>query len=104
VEKTTKITIRVADGTPDGEPRVVDAVVFGVWAAHAVFRLDGQRTNKWTVSHIPTGLRIPRDGYKKDALAVALRLADEVNPKTFNGVMRAKYRIAQICNERGLIP
>lgn len=63
------ITIRTAEGM-----REITAVVFGEWAAHNC--LGG-----WHVTHVPTGLCIPRtDLTEYQARRIALKLS-EVVPK-----------------------
>lgn len=55
-------------------PTEVEAVVTGEWAVHR----DATFEDEWTVTHVPTGLRIPRYMTRQEAVELCRRLADEV--------------------------
>lgn len=65
-----KITIPIMGGAALG----VDADVTGEWAVHESVSFP----DEWHVTHVPTGLKIPRDLTRKEADALASRLSRDM--------------------------
>ena len=75
------VPIRIRDGFRD----VTAVAVHGAWAVH---RCVDSPYREWTITHVPSGLRIPPVHTellnKRKAIEVARRIADEIKiPKRF---------------------
>lgn len=71
-----KITLATING-----PKDVDATVTGEWAVHRDpfdDRPTSPASKSWTVTHVPTGLRIPMGLTSRRARDLAARLSREV--------------------------
>jgi|SRR3954463_9808452 len=105
MKRTIKVRVQADDGRLGG--RLIpmkNAEVFGRWAANnlATRSLDGRDTvnvNHWTVTHVPTGYRMPFVGSKGEAVFIARRASRLTSARTVEGVAKHKDSIMALISE-----
>lgn len=68
--------MKIEIATSSGEPKEIDAQGVGEWAIHRDW--FAAEDEKWNVTHVPTGLRIPRHMTRAQAGDVASRLSRDL--------------------------